>query len=66
MITGIPSKTGVVYTLDRATGEFLWVTPTITQNVISNIDGATGVVTENSELVFTGIGQEVRVKPIPS
>ena len=45
VITGIPGKTGVVYTLDRETGEFLWATPTITQNVISHIDGATGAVT---------------------
>ena len=59
VITGIPGKTGVVYTLDRATGEFLWATPTITQNVISDIDGATGAVTENSEVVFSGLGQEV-------
>ena len=63
VITGIPGKTGVVYTLDRATGEFLWATPTITQNVISHIDGATGAVSENSELVFTAIGQEVLACP---
>ena len=42
VVTGIPGKTGVVYTLDRETGEFLWATPTITQNVIAGIDGATG------------------------
>ena len=59
VITGIPGKTGVVYTLDRATGEFLWATPTIVQNVISDIDGATGAVIENSEVVFSGLGQEV-------
>ena len=63
VVTGIPGKTGVVYTLDRETGEFLWATPTITQNVISDIDGATGTVRENSELVFTGIGQEVLACP---
>ena len=63
VITGIPGKTGVVYTLDRATGEFLWATPTITQNVISSIDGATGAVSENAELVFTAIGQEVLTCP---
>ena len=63
VITGIPGKTGVVYTLDRETGEFLWATPTVTQNVISNIDGATGAVTENSEVVFTGEGQEVLACP---
>ena len=53
----------MVYTLDRETGEFLWATPTVTQNVISSIDGATGVVTENAEVVFTGEGQEVLVCP---
>ena len=63
VITGIPGKTGVVYTLDRETGEFLWATPTITQNVISDIDGATGVVTESSELVFSAEGQEVLACP---
>ena len=40
VVTGIPGKTGVVYTLDRQTGEFLWATPTVSQNVISGIDGA--------------------------
>ena len=63
VVTGIPGKTGVVYTLDRETGEFLWATPTVTQNVISNIDGATGAVTENSELVFSAGGQQVLACP---
>ena len=63
VVTGIPGKTGVVYTLDRATGEFLWATPTITQNVISGIDGATGQVTENAELVFSARGQTVLACP---
>ena len=63
VVTGIPGKTGVVYTLDRATGEFLWATPTITQNVISSIDGATGAVSENSEVVFSAEGQEVLTCP---
>ena len=63
VITGIPGKTGVVYTLDRVTGEFLWATPTVAQNVISHIDGATGVVSENAEVVFGGFGQEVLTCP---
>ena len=63
VMTGIPGKTGVVYTLDRETGEFLWATPTVTQNVISSIDGATGAVTENGELVFEREGEEVLVCP---
>ena len=63
VVTGIPGKTGIVYTLDRETGEFLWATPTITQNVVSGIDGATGTVTENAELVFTAAGQTVLACP---
>ena len=63
VVTGIPGKTGVVYTLDRETGEFLWATPSVSQNVISSIDGATGAVIENSEVVFTGEGQEVMACP---
>ena len=59
VMTGIPGKTGVVYTLDRETGEFLWATPTIAQNVISDIDGETGKVSENMEVVFSRFGQEV-------
>ena len=30
-----PGKTGIVYTLDRQTGEFLWARPTVMQNVVS-------------------------------
>jgi PQQ-dependent dehydrogenase (methanol/ethanol family) len=63
VITGIPGKTGVVYTLDRATGEFLWATPTVQQNVIQDIDGATGVVTENPEVIFRESEQVVFVCP---
>ncbi|MBM62028.1 MAG: ATP-binding protein [Acidobacteria bacterium] len=63
VITGIPGKTGVVYTLDRETGEFLWATPTVAQNVITHIDGSTGAVTENAEVVFSGLGQEVLACP---
>ena len=63
MLTGIPGKTGVVYTLDRETGEFLWATPTVRQNVIGNIDGATGQVAVNPETMFTAAGQERFVCP---
>ena len=63
VVTGIPGKTGVVYTLDRETGEFLWATPTVAQNVISGIDGSTGIVRENAETVFTAEGQQVLACP---
>ena len=63
VMTGIPGKTGIVYTLDRETGEFLWATPTVAQNVVSSIDGSTGAVSENAELVFQREGDEVLVCP---
>ena len=66
VITGIPGKTGIVYTLDRQTGEFLWARPTVTQNVVSRIDGATGAVTVNPETTFTEAGQTRFVCPTPN
>lgn len=63
VITGIPGKTGVVYTLDRQTGEFLWATPTVKQTVVQSIDGATGAVTVNPEMLYTAPGQEHFVCP---
>jgi PQQ-dependent dehydrogenase (methanol/ethanol family) len=63
VLTGIPGKTGVVYTLDRKTGEFLWARPTVSQNVIRTIDGSTGAVTVNEEATFNRINQSVVVCP---
>ncbi|MEO6378136.1 MAG: PQQ-binding-like beta-propeller repeat protein, partial [Caulobacteraceae bacterium] len=63
VVTGIPGKTGIVYTLDAKTGEFLWATPTTFQNVVSNIDGATGKVTVNPETLFTDARQTHLVCP---
>ena len=66
VLTGIPGKTGLVYTLDRETGEFLWARPTVTQTVIQNIDGETGEVRVNPEMLFTEVGQEMVVCPTTS
>ncbi|MDX1561648.1 MAG: PQQ-binding-like beta-propeller repeat protein [Gammaproteobacteria bacterium] len=63
VITGVPGKTGLVYTLDRETGEFLWARPTITQNVIADIDGATGSVTVNRDVIFTRGDQALTICP---
>ena len=63
VLTGIPGKTGIIYTLDRKTGEFLWATPTVRQNVVQTIDGATGEVTMNPATVFTGPDQALDVCP---
>jgi alcohol dehydrogenase (cytochrome c) len=63
VVTGIPGKTGIIYTLDRQTGEFLWARPTTYQNVVSKIDGATGEVTVNPATIFTAANQQRLVCP---
>lgn len=63
VLSGIPGKNGVIYTLDRETGEFLWARPTVRQNVVGHIDGATGKATVNPEALFTASGQEHLICP---
>ncbi len=63
VVTGIPGKTGIVYTLDRRTGKFLWARPTIQQNVVTSIDGKTGAVTENPASLFHARGDTATVCP---
>ena len=63
VVTGIPGKTGIIYTLDAKTGEFLWSRPTVRQNVVSSIDGATGKVTVNPEAVFSKVGDTRYICP---
>jgi PQQ-dependent dehydrogenase (methanol/ethanol family) len=62
VITGVPGKTGLVYTLDRQTGEFLWARPTVKQTVISKIDG-NGDVTLNPTSVFQKPGDTAVICP---
>lgn len=66
VVTGVPGKTGIVYTLDRATGEFLWARPTVTQNVVSAIDGVTGKVIVNPGMRFSAMGDERLICPSSS
>jgi alcohol dehydrogenase (cytochrome c) len=63
VLTGIPGKSGIVYTLDRKTGEFLWAEPTVKQTVVKSIDGKTGKVTMNPDTVFTHDDQTVDLCP---
>jgi len=63
VVTGIPGKTGIVYTLDRATGEFLWANPTVEQNVLLDIDELSSQAIVNPETIFVEIGQERFVCP---
>jgi alcohol dehydrogenase (cytochrome c) len=63
VLTGIPGKTGVVYTLDRRTGEFLWARPTVYQNLIESIDGKTGAVKVAPDVQFSAKGDKVTMCP---
>jgi alcohol dehydrogenase (cytochrome c) len=63
VLTGIPGKTGVVYTLDRETGEFLWARPTVHQTVVAGIDGATGVAKVNPDMLLSKSGDQRLVCP---
>ena len=63
VLTGIPGKSGIIYTLDRKTGEFLWARPTVQQNIVSSIDGATGKVTMNPATIFAHDDEFLHVCP---
>jgi alcohol dehydrogenase (cytochrome c) len=63
VVTGIPGKSGIVYTLDRRTGKFLWATPTVRQNVVDNIDGRTGEVHVNPAVTYSAKGDKAEVCP---
>lgn len=63
VVTGIPGKTGIVYTLDARTGEFLWAKPTVYQNVVDSIDGKSGEVNPNVDTVFEKMGDKATICP---
>lgn len=63
VITGVPGKPGIIWTLDAATGDFLWARETNFQNVIVGVDieGRKGIT--NPELEITEIRQRKLVCP---
>ncbi len=61
VVTGIPGKTGIVYTLDRETGEFLWARETLHQNVVTDIGPDGGV--QVNEALIVGPFEEILVCP---
>lgn len=63
LITGVPGKTGIVWTLDAATGEFLWATETNFQNVIVGVDIPNHKGITNPDLDITEIRQRKFVCP---
>jgi alcohol dehydrogenase (cytochrome c) len=63
VLTGIPGKTGIFYSIDRATGQFLWARETVHQNVITDIDPANGRATMNADLFFDSVDDVHEVCP---
>ena len=63
VLTGIPGKTGIIYTLDRKTGELLWARPTVQQNVLASIDVKTGRAINNPASEFTQPDQALDICP---
>ncbi len=63
VITGIPGKPGIIWTLDAATGNFLWARETNYQNVIVGVDveGRKGIT--NTAIDITEIRQRRLVCP---
>jgi PQQ-dependent dehydrogenase (methanol/ethanol family) len=66
VITGIPGKTGLVYTIDRETGQFLWARETVHQNVVGDINTESGRATVDPDRVFRRAGHEMLVCPSTS
>jgi len=63
VVTGIPGKTGLVYTIDRETGQFLWARQTVQQNVITKVNVESGRGELNPDTLFTAPGQTHLVCP---
>jgi len=63
VVTGIPGKPGIVWTLDARTGDFLWARTTGFQNVIVGVDAENRRGIANPELRHPRIGQEIIVCP---
>jgi alcohol dehydrogenase (cytochrome c) len=54
VLVGAPCKTSIVWSFDRAKGDFLWAKETGVQNVVKSID-ARGKVTVNPDLLMTSL-----------
>ncbi len=63
VVTGLPGKPGIVWTLDAATGDFLWARPTNFQNVIVGVDAENRKGITNATLKPSTIGEAVLVCP---
>ena len=61
-LTGVPCKTGIAWSFDAATGEFLWAKPTTAQNIVAKIDPK-GLVTVNEDVVLKELNKTYSVCP---
>ena len=61
-LTGIPCKTGIAWSFDAATGEFLWAKQTTEQNLVSKI-GPKGEVTVNEDMVMKDVNKTYSICP---
>jgi alcohol dehydrogenase (cytochrome c) len=61
-LTGVPCKTGIAWSFDAATGEFLWAKPTVEQNLVERIDEK-GIVTVNEDAVLKEVGKTYHICP---
>ncbi len=61
-LTGIPCKTGIAWSFDAATGEFLWAKPTVEQNLVDRI-GPQGLVTVNEDVVLKDVNKVYQICP---
>jgi len=61
-LTGVPCKTGIAWSFDAASGEFLWAKQTVEQNIVSRIDGK-GNVSINEAMVLSEVGKTYRICP---
>ena len=63
VVSGIPGKPGIVWTLDAATGDFLWARPTNYQNAIVGVDIENRKGIANAALKPLDIGEEILICP---
>ena len=62
LLVTVAGKNGIFFALDRDSGEYLWSSETVAQNVVSAID-ADGTVHVNEDLVPRAVGQPVHACP---
>ncbi|MGC4253010.1 MAG: PQQ-binding-like beta-propeller repeat protein [Sphingobium sp.] len=62
VLTGIPCKTGIAWTFDAKTGEFLWAKSTVQQNLIEAIDPK-GQVKINEAMILNSVDKKISQCP---